>query len=126
MAWERHSWTKSSRHLTGFFSTHPPGTNYHHELGAVELIAFRLVSKGSGRGFANSNDSLLDLCIDFGSVAKLLPVIKLASSNDVVDYGKCPLRVIQVTVPHWFALYSLDLDGSVTIPVRRHQKVLQR
>lgn len=50
--------------------------------------------------FSNAQDAFSNLDLFCGNVAKLFPVVKPATSDDVVDRGKCPVGVIQVTVQH--------------------------
>jgi len=50
--------------------------------------------------FGYSKDLLSDFRSARGSVAKLFPVVKPAARDDVVNCGKRPVGVIQVTVQH--------------------------
>lgn len=51
-------------------------------------------------GFGHSQNSFLDVGPVRGRIAKLLPVIKPTASDHVVDCGKCPVGMIQMTVQH--------------------------
>ena len=54
--------------------------------------------------FGHTKDSLPDVRAARGSVAKLLPVIQPAASDDIVYCGKCPIGVVQMTVQHAIGL----------------------
>ncbi|HKG80635.1 MAG TPA: hypothetical protein VKA78_14470 [Pyrinomonadaceae bacterium] len=50
--------------------------------------------------FGYPKDPLTQIRAASGSITKLLPVLKPAASDYVVDGCKCPLGMIQMTVQH--------------------------
>jgi hypothetical protein len=71
-----------------------------------------VISLGIGVGQmrrADPKDSRANFRAPGRSIAKLLPVIKLATSNYVIYRGQCPVGMIQVTMQHPMELYNFGL-----------------
>ncbi|HEX3251038.1 MAG TPA: hypothetical protein VHS05_16510 [Pyrinomonadaceae bacterium] len=50
--------------------------------------------------FGDSKDPLSDVTAAGSDIAKLFPVVKSSASDHVIDRGKCPVRMIQMTMQH--------------------------
>ncbi|HEX6045627.1 MAG TPA: hypothetical protein VFZ22_14135 [Pyrinomonadaceae bacterium] len=50
--------------------------------------------------FRHAKNPLSNLGLACSSIPKLLPVIEPPASDYVVDRCECPVRMIQMTVPH--------------------------
>ena len=63
-----------------------------------EVIALRVWIRQVGSGYPK--DTLANVRAACCSIAQLFPVIKLTASDYVVDCGKCPVRMIQMSMQH--------------------------
>ena len=80
------------------------------DINVPEVISLRVRIRQMRLG--NPKNPLLDVFAARSHIAKLLPIIKPTASDYVIDSGKCPLRMIQMTMQQsldYSSLYCRDL-----------------